>query len=301
MNKFIALRTTLKLAVASWLCLLSPQLSAEDLGKVALDAAARAAADIKVTAVAAGSLQQTLRLYGRVVPETQARFEARARFAGVVRQLSLAPGDQVTTGALLAQIESNDSLSRYAITAPFSGTVVEVRAVAGTAVAMGEPLLVIVDLQRLQAELRVTAVDVPKLRQGMPLRLSATLPPSAAAPTGEGLAVDHLLPSMEGGATAIVQLPAATAPGAGSFVHADVELLSTDVDLLLPSAALQHLEQGDVVFVETADGFTARRVTAGRSANGLVEIRDGLAAGERVATSRSFLLKSALLAQTAED
>lgn len=295
MNMPIVLRTALSVAVATCLCVLSPRLSAEDLGYVALDAAARAAAGIEVSAVSAGSLRQTLRLYGKIVPEAQARFEARVRFAGIVRQLSLAPGDEVTAGALLAQIESNDSLSRYAIHAPFAGTVVDVRAVAGTAVASGEPLLVMVDLQRLQAELRVTAVDVPKLRQGMPLRLSVT------EPAGETLDIDHLLPSMEGGATAIVQLPAATGPGAGSFVHADVELLRTEVDLLLPSAALQHLEQGDVVFVETADGFSARRVSAGRSANGLVEIRDGLAAGERVAISRSFLLKSALLAQTAED
>ena len=50
-----------------------------------------------------------------------------------------------------------------------------------------------------------------------------------------------------------------------------------------------------MVFVATDGGFERRNVLTGRSAGEHVEIRDGLRAGERVATSGAFLLKSELL------
>ena len=66
--------------------------------------------------------------------------------------------------------------------------------------------------------------------------------------------------------------------------------------VVVPAAAVQETEGHAVVFVEEAPGrFRPSEVTTGAEEQGLVEIRAGLRAGERVATTGEFLLKSALL------
>jgi cobalt-zinc-cadmium efflux system membrane fusion protein len=66
--------------------------------------------------------------------------------------------------------------------------------------------------------------------------------------------------------------------------------------LAVPSGAVQEIGGKPLVFVKTAKGsFERRDVTAGPEADGWVEVRSGVKAGEEVATTGSFLLKSELL------
>jgi cobalt-zinc-cadmium efflux system membrane fusion protein len=63
--------------------------------------------------------------------------------------------------------------------------------------------------------------------------------------------------------------------------------------IAVPSAAIQQVEQSAVVFVRRADTrFEARRVQAGNTVAGLVEIVSGLKEGESVVTEGAFHLKS---------
>jgi cobalt-zinc-cadmium efflux system membrane fusion protein len=71
--------------------------------------------------------------------------------------------------------------------------------------------------------------------------------------------------------------------------------------LVVPARALQTMDGESVVFVRTgADQFMRRAVTTGATVNGAVEIVRGLSAGDVVATSGAFLLKSALAAPAPE-
>ena len=66
--------------------------------------------------------------------------------------------------------------------------------------------------------------------------------------------------------------------------------------LAVPSAAVQEIEGKPFVFVKTRAGaFERRDVALGQEADGWVEVRSGVKAGEEVATTGSFLLKSELL------
>ena len=66
--------------------------------------------------------------------------------------------------------------------------------------------------------------------------------------------------------------------------------------LAVPSAAVQELEGKPFVFVKTKAGvFERRDVSLGAEAEGWVEVRTGVKAGDEVATTGSFLLKSELL------
>lgn len=60
---------------------------------------------------------------------------------------------------------------------------------------------------------------------------------------------------------------------------------------IVPSA-LQTLDGKPVVFVEAPGGFAPREVTLGRQGETLVEVLEGLSAGERFVSKNSFLLKA---------
>jgi membrane fusion protein, heavy metal efflux system len=48
------------------------------------------------------------------------------------------------------------------------------------------------------------------------------------------------------------------------------------------------------VFVRTENGFEVRKIGVGRRDIRLVEVTEGLAAGERIATANTFVLKAEL-------
>jgi cobalt-zinc-cadmium efflux system membrane fusion protein len=63
--------------------------------------------------------------------------------------------------------------------------------------------------------------------------------------------------------------------------------------LAVPAAAVQHIDGRPVAFVQTGGGaFEKRDLTLGRRAGEWFEVAAGLAAGEKVVTEGSFLLKS---------
>jgi cobalt-zinc-cadmium efflux system membrane fusion protein len=64
--------------------------------------------------------------------------------------------------------------------------------------------------------------------------------------------------------------------------------------IIVPKTALQSLKGDTVVFVRTADGFEARKVSIGRQDARQAEVTSGLAAGEQIASANTFILKADL-------
>ena len=85
------------------------------------------------------------------------------------------------------------------------------------------------------------------------------------------------------------------------LANADIPVGARKPQLLVPSDALQQINNQDVVFVRTApDRFAIRPVQAGETVDGRTPIRDGLKSGEQIVVSGSFVLKSQLLKSTVE-
>ncbi len=79
----------------------------------------------------------------------------------------------------------------------------------------------------------------------------------------------------------------------GMFGRAQLETASRQVALVLPEAALVHDDAGDYVFVQVEPfAFERRDVAVKHVAGDMVEVTAGLEAGEMVAISGTFLLKS---------
>lgn len=84
----------------------------------------------------------------------------------------------------------------------------------------------------------------------------------------------------------------------GQFVTAtlqgDPSRVRTEV-LAVPRKAVLTVEGKPLVFVQESSGFIKRSIELGASGGALVEVRSGLAAGDKVAVDGGFLLKSELL------
>jgi cobalt-zinc-cadmium efflux system membrane fusion protein len=65
--------------------------------------------------------------------------------------------------------------------------------------------------------------------------------------------------------------------------------------------AVQRVNEQDVVFVRTAEGFIVRPVVVGTRSAGRAEIVSGLNADDVIATSNAFLIKAELARETGED
>ena len=70
----------------------------------------------------------------------------------------------------------------------------------------------------------------------------------------------------------------------------------------MPVDAIQTINGRPTIFVAEPDGrFRPRAVDTGATIEGMVEVRSGLRAGERIAVAGSFVLKSELLKSTASE
>jgi cobalt-zinc-cadmium efflux system membrane fusion protein len=81
----------------------------------------------------------------------------------------------------------------------------------------------------------------------------------------------------------------------GMFATAEVMVERVEVEVGVPASALQSLADQTVVFVQGAEGFRPRPVVAGKRDGQWVEIREGLAPGEKIVVEGAFTVKSELM------
>jgi cobalt-zinc-cadmium efflux system membrane fusion protein len=80
------------------------------------------------------------------------------------------------------------------------------------------------------------------------------------------------------------------------FGKAEISVKPPEPKLLVPKDAVQNAGDCNLVFVSTSkDVFQARKVHLGAAYEGGYEIAGGLAAGEKIVTKGSFLLKTEVL------
>ena len=188
------------------------------------------------------------------------------------------------------------------VQAPFAGAVIERLASPGAAVTLGEPLLVVSDLSRVWISAEVDEDDLHRLSAPEPVEFRVTAWPDEVFTATLTTIGDVINPE-----TRRVTVRAETDNADGRLkpeMFATLTVASgTPRELLVvPAAAVQELAGESVVFVETGPGeFRRRRVVTGAGFDDGIEIREGLRAGEMVATEGAFLLKSALIGLPEEE
>jgi membrane fusion protein, copper/silver efflux system len=175
---------------------------------------------------------------------------------------------------------------------PSAGIVIEKPVVEGMRAAAGQTLYRIADLSRVWVEADVFESDAPFVRTGSTARVTLDAWP------GEGMTgrAVYIYPFVEEQTRAIrvrFEFPNPNQrlkPG----MFANVELTaSLGSGVTIPTEALLDSGRERVVFVSEGDGyFQPRQVQTGHRVGDRVQITDGLAPGETIASGAAFFLDS---------
>jgi cobalt-zinc-cadmium efflux system membrane fusion protein len=189
-----------------------------------------------------------------------------------------------------------------AVRAPFGGSIIEQAAVVGDGVEPGASLFRLANLSTLWASVRIYEKDLAAVRPDVDVVLRAQAFP------GEdfrgrlvliGAVMDEKTRTVE--ARVEVRNPTERLKP-GMYVEASIACGEKRRALVIPESALQEFQSLSVVFLQIGPGaYGLRLVETGERSGGRIEIVRGLAEGDEVVTSGSFLLKSEMLKKTMGD
>lgn len=188
--------------------------------------------------------------------------------------------------------ESGAPVRTLTIFSPVSGYVVQKAALQGMRVMPGEKLFDIADLSTVWVVADVYEAELPLIKTGAPARLGLSYFPGKEFSSK----VDYVYPSLSGETrTARVRF---TLPNPGMQLKPQ---MFTDVmikvvmgrKLSIPDDSVIDTGTRQVVYVDRGEGyFEPREVMLGIRAEGFREVLKGLKAGEKVASSATFLIDS---------
>jgi membrane fusion protein (multidrug efflux system) len=197
----------------------------------------------------------------------------------------------------LAQLE----LSYTNVTAPISGVVASRSIKPGNFVQINTPIIRIVDNSRLEATLNVPERDLTTLREGLPVRMQVD---ALSGKRFDGV-VARIAPVVDAGSGTFRVVcafdPHDGALQPGMFARISIDYDSRAAALAIPRAALLEDEGEPAVYV-VRDGKAMRTgITIGYVDGAFVEVRDGLAEGERVVTAGKVALRDGSAVQVIGD
>jgi membrane fusion protein, heavy metal efflux system len=183
------------------------------------------------------------------------------------------------------------NLTRYEIRAPISGTIVEKNLSVGQAIKEDANIFTLADLTSVWAEMTVYAKDMNVIRVGQKVNVkSAEFDGNA---NGVISYVGALVGEQTRTAKARVVLPnpnSAWRPGLP--VNIEVESAESEVPVAVSVDAIQTVRDWSVVFGRYDNAFEARPLKLGRSDGRMVEVLEGLSAGEKYAARNSYVIKA---------
>ena len=247
------------------------------------------ASGIETAVVSAGQLHNLTTLFGNVTTDPASLSHIRARFDGVISDVTVNLGDKVKSGDTLATVESNESLKRYQVTSPFTGTIIGRHANAGE-LSNGQILFSIANYDYVWAQLKIFPKQRASIKSGQKVWLSN-------ADFVQESSISHTVPSSAGKPYTLAFVKLSNTDGnwpVGALAKAQVKTATQDIPLLIPKTAIQQYKRQKVVFVKKGNEYHPRHITLGLADNKNIEVLQGLETGERVVSQNSYLIKADL-------
>lgn len=178
------------------------------------------------------------------------------------------------------------------ISSPASGVVIAKNAIEGAKITAGEPLFEIADLGRVWIMADVYEAELASVRVGATAKVTLSYLPGRTF-TGT---VSFITPTVDPMTrTAKVRIEVANPDGAlkpEMFADVVIDEPARNVTVV-PDSAVLATGTRSVLFVVKHDGtFEPREVQTGIHSDHVVEIREGVKPGERIATQANFLIDS---------
>jgi RND family efflux transporter MFP subunit len=256
---------------------------AAERGVAVAAAQAKSAASALDLAAATHTRISTLR--GRNSATPQELDQAVAALRGAQAQVDAAASGQAQASASLELARASASGSRIAasyarVTAPFEGTITETLVEQGNLVSPGTPLVRIEDTSGLRADVTVDESRAASISIGQEVEV---LVGSATGPL-EGRVYEIVRAVDPATRNFVVKVALAGAPPLRSGAFARVRFAGpARTAVTVPAGALVRRGQLTMVFVvEAGDRAHLRMVDVAPAPGGLLEVRAGIAAGDRV-------------------
>jgi len=192
-------------------------------------------------------------------------------------------------------------VARFAVTAPFAGTVVDKKATLGDLATPSEPLFTIADLSRVWILADLPEAAVAKVRVGANAKVTV---PAYPGETFSGR-VGHVGSMLDKDTRTVpARIEVANADGRlkpEMFATAAIEVAGSKADkvgakpaevISLPDAAVVLMQGQPTVFIFDAGAYEPRVVEPGERAGGRTVIKAGIKAGEQVVTAGAYALKA---------
>ena len=189
--------------------------------------------------------------------------------------------------AQLATIEHNSSKTH--VVSPIDGRVEKQIVGPGDFVQIGDPLFQLIGTTRLRAHLPFPESVTAKIKPGQTVRLSTPTAPDKVFVTTIK-EIKPLIGSSNRAADVIADVVDQAGWQAGASVNGQVVLGEHAEAVVVPEASVVLRPAGEVVYVIKGNAALQRVVKTGLRQDGVVEITEGLAAGETVAADGAAFL-----------
>ena len=176
---------------------------------------------------------------------------------------------------------ARQQLAETVVYAPFDGAVRERRAAVGEYLTAGTPVVTVVQLHPLRLRIEIPERDTQALHVGQPVRVIVEGEPDFFAGR-----VARLSPALlEQSRTLVIEAEVDNRRGRlrpGAFAKAEIETNSSDSVVMIPTSSVVTFAGIQKVFLVKDGAAVERTIVLGRNQGELVEVVDGVKAGEQV-------------------
>jgi cobalt-zinc-cadmium efflux system membrane fusion protein len=194
-------------------------------------------------------------------------------------------------GVKSIHMEDEANLTRFAVTAPFDGTIIQKHITLGEFLEANADVFLIADLSSVWVDINVNKKDLPRVKAGQQVTISAQdgIPPV----TGAIAFVAPVVGSETRTTTARVILPNPDGLWRpGLFINATIDVDRNDAPVVIDKKAIVTIEEQPRVFVKNGEGFIAKPVQTGLTDGTRIEVVSGLGAGDVYASEGAYTLKA---------
>jgi len=253
-------------------------------------------AGLESVVVVRGKVDVPLVVPGHISFDVNHTGKVTSTLEGRITQMNYDVGQQVGKGDVMVLVDAPDLLHPLELKAPMSGRVVERHGAVGDMIDKTTALYTISNVATLWCIANVNETDMSLVRVGQPATVTVLSYPDDKF-YGKVIRVGDSV--NEQTRTLEVRIEVQNQGGmlkAGLFANAALRTTSAAEGLFVPDTSVQNVGGRSTVFVEEAPGtYRATEVRLGHEIGTMHEVLDGLAAGARVVTTGSFILKSELL------
>ncbi len=248
--------------------------------------------DIRTFVASEGYLYKEVKIPAEVIKSRNASTLVRARFSGIIADITRKLGDRVSKGDVLAYIESDESFSWYPVRSPISGTLTKQFVSKGEAVDKGEVLFEVVSLREVWVKAMLYPKDAHIVRKGQKVKVHRHFGEEYEEFEGRVFLVSpevdeetRLIPIY----ISVKNRKNLLKPG----MYGDVIVLdSVHVDLRIPKTAVHIVENDTFVFMKEGEHIVKRKVSLGKQGLNFVEVLRGLEQGDTVFSQNSFVIRA---------